>query len=97
MPSPRIESNRIQILIRQAVDMAVHSSVRHFSDDLGDKEQLAYQIARAAAEAAVETLTTQFNHELRLIQIYHAQRMEAEWRKPSRAMYFGVVPAQQKD
>lgn len=91
MPANRINLDPIRPMIRHAVDMAVYSSVKRFSDDLGDKEHLTYQIAIAAADAAVETLTTHFNHELRLIQIDHEQRLETARRKPFHPMVFDAL------
>lgn len=75
-------------MMRVAIDSAVHQAVGRFCDELGEHQGLAYSIARAAAESAVEQFKTLCNAELRLIEIDHQKRMNHAVHKASSMLDF---------
>jgi len=72
----RLTINLTKNMRRLAIDSAVHNSVSAFSKEFGDKEGLAYRVAKAAAETAVEQFGALINHELRMLEIHYEQQAD---------------------
>lgn len=79
----RIDTDRVQLMMRQSIDAAVHAAIARYEQREGKSGKDFYPIARAAAEVAIEQFAAYCNSELALIRADHEAQFDRAMLKPN--------------